>query len=252
MNPKPFNLFFEGNTHSSDDESTKCEESTVRLTEDTTNINSELVSSKPTRYPDIIDEAKTEIEFVDYLGRDNAFESVLNNSAGIKVLIIHSHSSEKVSQSLSVIEAGEVIAQLLNSSGIKTLHFTELHDENGRIGAYNRMKDSIERLKDECPELILIIDLHGSEEGFPLMFDIGVSPDYAWKENLRIATVIYNKMDRDDCTVRLLPQELGQNTGILSLNVSIGNNNADDTVSRELIADLALGIALLFTENTPA
>ena len=59
-------------------------------------------------------------------------------------------------------------------------------------------------------------------------------------------------MNREDVTVRILPQSLGQDSGIVTLGVTLGSNDEGDGFSRELIADLSLGIASLFKENTSA
>jgi hypothetical protein len=100
--------------------------------------------------------------------------------------------------------------------------------------------------------LVLILDIHGSDDGSPFQFEIGASTDYAWKENLRIAATVCSNMNREDVTVRILPQSLGQDSGIVTLGVTLGSNDDGDEFGRELIADLSLGIASLFKENTSA
>lgn len=201
--------------------------------------------------PRVIDESKSDINIEDYFIDASNSDIAFFADDKVKVLVVHTHTSERVAESLNVIDAGEAITQMLNSSGIRAVHSTVSHDKQGRIGAYNRMKATVEELKEKYTELVLIIDLHGSESSVPFQFDIGVSSEYAWKENLRIVAAVCNKMDRGDTTVRLLPQDLGQDNGIITLNVALGDADFDNESARELIADLSLGIIMLFTENTP-
>ncbi len=217
---------------------------------DTSNCDVEVFSPTVVPPPILIDEAKSDINIEEYFYDTKNICDVLKTGK-IKVLVIHSHSSEMVSESINVIDAGSAIVQILCSYGIDAIHCVDKHDEYGRIGAYKRMKDSIGKFKNEYPELAIVIDLHSAEIEAPILFNIGVSHDYAWKENLRIISAIYHNMSREDCVFRLLPQNLGQDNGIITINVGIGYENADDAVARELVASLALGIISLFAESTP-
>ena len=152
---------------------------------------------------------------------------------------------------MSVIDAGEVIMQFLTTAEIGAVHCKVPHDNNGRIGAYNSMKDTVLKLKQEHPGVVLVIDLHGSDSSSQILFDIGSETKYAWKENLLVATKLCYNMDRNDTAIRILPDNLGQDNGIITINVSLGQEEADDSFARELIADLSLGIISLFAESTP-
>ena len=219
------------------------------ITEHATEIT-DIEKVKNIIIPTLIDEANTGINIEDYCIA--ALNGPFSNAGeGIKVLIIHSHTGEKVSENIGVVDAGEAIVSLLNTSGIGALHCRESHDECGRIGAYNRMKGSIEEIASDHTELLLIIDLHAADASSLLSFDIGVSADYSWKENLRAAASIYYNMDGFESVVRLLPRDLGQDTGIVTVSVAIGNPDADDESARRLISALGLSIIELFTENTP-
>ena len=99
--------------------------------------------------------------------------------------------------------------------------------------------------------MLLIIDLHSSEKETKILFDIGVAIDYSWKENLRAAASIYNKMNQVEAVVRLLPRDLGQNCGIVTVSIAIGYPECDDESSRKLISELALSIIDMFKESTP-
>ena len=210
-------------------------------------------SASPVKYvPKIIDESRSNINLADYFTEEKGTDHLFISDDNVRVLVLHSHSSENVNDTLSVADAGEVVVQLLTSAGISAVHSVVEHDAQGRIGAYNRMKATIEEYKEIYPELVLIIDIHGSDDGNPFQFEIGASTDYAWKENLRIAATVCSNMNREDVTVRILPQSLGQDSGIVTLGVTLGSNDDGDEFGRELIADLSLGIASLFKENTSA
>ncbi len=245
-------MFFDKEVPLVNEETMSPQSTDTTLREDTPLQNLEAFAPVEFFTPNLIDEARAAINIDEYFGGDNGSGTVFKTDGDVKVLVIHAHSSERVSQSLTALDAGEVVVGLLASAGIGAVHCTVSHDESGRIGAYNRMKNTVVGLKEEYPELVLIIDLHGSENDKPVLFDIGVSSEYAWKENLRIVSAICKNMNRSDIAVRLLPQNLGQDNGIITLNVSLGHVDAEDSFARELIADLALGIITLFEENTPA
>ena len=46
-------------------------------------------------------------------------------------------------------------------------------------------------------------------------------------------------MKNDKNVIRLLPTELGQNNGLLTLNVGIGEKNCDDGTTRSLLLFVA-------------
>lgn len=200
--------------------------------------------------PLVIDEVGADIIIDDYF-TDSSNETQFYMGEGVKVLVIHSHTAEMVSENISVVDAGEAIVSLLNYAGIGALHCKDEHDDIGRIGAYNRMKDSAESIAEEHTGMLLIIDLHSSEKETKILFDIGVAIDYSWKENLRAAASIYNKMNQVEAVVRLLPRDLGQNCGIVTVSIAIGYPECDDESSRKLISELALSIIDMFKESTP-
>ena len=198
--------------------------------------------------PLLMNEAKADITIEDIL--EYSYDSCikLNTVGDFKVLLLHTHSSEMVSENVSVYEAGTDLEKLLTASGITVLHSNEQFDEAGRIGSYNRMKTYVKDQIKKHPEILIVIDLHGSQEVKQLLFDVGVTPVHTWKENLKLITGIYGNMGIPDCAIRLLPTDLGQDNGILSLNVSLGCDTADDEYARTLISALALGIIELVSE----
>jgi hypothetical protein len=95
----------------------------------------------------------------------------------------------------------------------------------------------------------LIIDLHSSDSGSPITFTVGTGSDYGWEENLRAVLAVTEYLDSGEASVRLLPGDLGQNSGVVTLNVGIGGKNFDDTTARSAIASLVNAIIRLYDEN---
>lgn len=201
--------------------------------------------------PRIIDEAKTGINMSDYYDDTMSLSHLLNNENKISVLLVHSHASEYVSESISVTDAGEAMAQLLNSAGIGTLHCKTEHDSEGFIGAYSKMRESVLSLRNVNSGIVLVIDVHDSDTSYPLTFTVGTGADFGWKENLRLSAAIYKNMSSDVGIIRLLPSDLAQNNGALTVHVGIGNKSADDEEARRIISAFVDSIIELSTENTP-
>lgn len=186
--------------------------------------------------PLIIDESKTGIDITPELTSEYTLAPLISSTEGVKVIIIHSHNSECVSESVTVFDAGEAIAQILNSAGITTLHCDRIHDGESSIGSYKRMNESLKRLISENPSAICVIDLHDSDSGLPITFTIATASDYAWQENLKLAAAIYGKLDDVGGAFRFLPVDLGQNNGLLSVNLGIGGRDCDDLSARRAVA----------------
>lgn len=197
----------------------------------------------------LIDESRTGINILDYIDEDYMLHSIMSNDKDIKVIIIHSHTSEYVSENLSVLDAGEVLTQLLNSAGVNTFHCVTLHDDSGRIGAYNNMEKSINYLIQEHTQSVLIVDLHNSDITDQITFTVGTDSGFAWKENFRLAVALSEEMCDYNRSIRLLPNTLGQNNGLLTVNVGIGSELYADEDARSLISSLFSGIFNLCKAN---
>ncbi len=222
------------------------EESSVNIIED---IQASVNTKKDP--PEIMDESKIGVSILDYVDDEFSFYPLAGESQGISVIIIHTHASEYISESISVTEAGAVIAQLLNSAGIGTFHCITEHDKEGSIGAYERMRESVDVLREDYKEILLIIDLHDSDTNAPLTFTVGTGQNFGWKENLRICTAIYNKTEKYKGVIRLLPDSLGQNNGVLTVSIGIGGKAENDQEARNIIASTVNAIISLFNETTP-
>ncbi len=177
--------------------------------------------------PTVIDESKSGIE-INIKNEDYTLHPLMLSSDGVKVLIVHSHNSEYVSDSLTVTDAGNVISQLLISAGIETYHCVAEHDAEGNIGSYLRMKESVAALIEKHPDTVCVIDIHNSDSGLPVTFTVGTE-GIGWNENFRLAEAVCGKMTEMKTAFRFLPGTLGQNSGILTLNVGLcGKGNSDD------------------------
>ncbi|OON96846.1 MAG: hypothetical protein ATN36_04715 [Epulopiscium sp. Nele67-Bin005] len=84
------------------------------------------------------------------------------NGKGPQVLIFHTHaSSESFVGGLSIVELGEVLAQLIEDVlGLEVLHVTNVFDSPSRTGAYDRMDPIMQNIVDQNPTIQFAIDLH--------------------------------------------------------------------------------------------
>ena len=198
--------------------------------------------------PLIIDESLLEINVESYLNEENYIK--IPQGDGIKVLIVNSHASERVSDSLSVSDLGEDLVKILESRGIGTYFDNIPNDDAGTIGAYARMSENVAILKEKYKEAVIVIDIHDSDTGSPFTFSVGVSEEFAWEENLRFACNIYKIMKNSDAAFRFLPTSLGQNNGLLTLNIGIGGNMTKDSAARAQLASFADALSQLL-QNEP-
>ena len=198
----------------------------------------------------VIDESKIGIE-LNEMNEEYSLKYLIDTSDGVKILIVHTHNSESVSDTLSVTDAGSAISQILTSAGIQTVHCTAEHDKDGNIGAYLRMKDSVIELLEEYPEVVCVIDLHDSDCGLPITFTVGTDGD-GWRENLRLAKAVGDEIFGTETAYRFLPGTLGQDSGILTLNVGIGGNGLSDSEARKVISAFAEAFIKICSEKASA
>lgn len=202
--------------------------------------------------PIVLDESMLGIDVENEIDENYSLAPLIGASEGVNVIITHSHTSEYVSESQSVADAGEVLMQILNSGGIKTYHCTASHDAEGTLGAYKRMNETLKALTVEYPGVVLVIDLHDSDSGKPLTFTVGTGFEYGWRENLKAACAVSANISDTERVIRLLPGELGQNSGILTLNIGICGKDYSDEEARKALASLAKAILIICEEITPA
>ncbi|MBR4033305.1 MAG: stage II sporulation protein P, partial [Clostridia bacterium] len=205
-------------------------------------------SARPQRIPlTVINESGIDIDIDSYQGSNILSSMTQDSENNIRILVVNSHSSEFVSQSISVSDAGIVITRLLQSAGIGTEYCDEEFDKEGRIGAYIMMKEKIKSELTQKPELVLVIDVHSSDSGTPITFTVGTGSDFGWQENLRAALGVIDNLEAIEASVRFLPTDLGQNSGVITLNIGICG--ADDKSAREAISSLVNAIIILYNDN---
>lgn len=137
------------------------------------------------------------------------------------VLIIHTHATESycdtsddnyrsLDKSKNVVAIGDIVAKILNDSGIVTLHSTELYDEPDYNMSYYNASLAIRKYLEEHPSISYIIDIHrdsmllsdgtyyaptalieNSTEAAQMMFVVGTdhggSGHTGWRDNLSLA-----------------------------------------------------------------
>ena len=196
--------------------------------------------------PLVINESKVEVELNN--NEEYSLNHLVESSSGVKILIVHSHNSESVSQTSSVTDAGEVISQILTSAGIGTYHCTNDHDSDSNIGAYSRMKASVADLIDTYPDAVCVIDIHDSDSGLPITFTVGTD-SAGWNENLLLSKAVCARISDAETALRLLPGALGQDSGLLTLNIGIGGKSFSDEDTRGLIASVSEAIIKICNEK---
>lgn len=141
----------------------------------------------------------------------------------VRIIILHSHSSERVSESMGVAALGAELCKRLNKAGIGAYHCTDKLDKNGVIGAYNNMKSSLSAIEKLYPNAVLIVDLHNCDVGDGMTLTVGADGGTGWRENLTLALALCRRMNAEDsCALRVLPSSIGQDNGLLSVHLGIG------------------------------
>lgn len=187
--------------------------------------------------PLIINESKAEFDVDALFNEEYSFG--LPRAEGVTVIIVNTHSSERVSSDITVKQLSEDLLKILQSYGISAYFDGTEYDAQGMIGAYSRMADNVRSLNDIYNEAVVVIDIHDSDSGAPLTFTVGTADTFAWQENLHLACSIYKRMKCSDCAFRLLPSSLGQDNGLLSVNIGIGGADSSEVEVRALLAAFA-------------
>ncbi len=99
------------------------------------------------------------------------------NSDEPQVLIVHTHATESYFPSLveyypkswgerdnnpenNMVAVGKVIANALNTAGIKTVQSEVLHDKESYTGSYDRSRETIKSYLKKYPSIKVVIDVH--------------------------------------------------------------------------------------------
>lgn len=116
-----------------------------------------------------------------YHGKLPTLESLgaeANPSGAPVVLIVHTHGTEAYSPegavsydgvselarssdiTENVVSVGAVMAEILNSRGISTLHCTVMHDKQSYRDSYSRSAETVKKYLEQYPTIKYVIDVH--------------------------------------------------------------------------------------------
>lgn len=171
-----------------------------------------------------------------------SLSGLIENKREVKIIIVHSHASEKSSALSDVVESGNVLAAILESSGIEVYHETRAFDEEGRLGAYDRMNAALGGLLEKYTGAVCVIDLHDSDTSCPVTFTVGTQSGDGWQENLVLALAVCRRMESEGVALRILPVSIGQNHSRLSLHIGVGSLKMSEEESRAALAAVAEGV----------
>ena len=203
------------------------------------------------------------------------------------VLILHTHTTESytkqgetyketsswrtLDENYNMLSIGRKVAEILESSGIRTMQDTTLHDYPSYSGSYNHARKSIAAYLEEYPSIRLVLDLHrdasGSNrnqmrteatvEGQPsaqLMLVMGTSasglkhPD--WEQNLALGLKLQAQCERIAPGimryVNLRAQRFNQDLspGALLIEVgAAGNTHPEALRAVEVLAEAILALS---------
>ncbi len=115
------------------------------------------------------------INIKNYLEAKLSFKIMKNNEP--QVLILHTHatetfktdneayftedfSSRSLNNGQNMVSIGKIVAEKLNTAGIKTLHDTTLHDYPSYSKSYSRSAETVNSYIKKYPSIKVVLDLH--------------------------------------------------------------------------------------------
>lgn len=164
---------------------------------------------------------------------DGTFAAALSELEGPKVLIVHTHGSEAYTMppgqgyeasgdcrttdsSFNVVRVGDELARTLEEAGIGVVHDATLHDYPEYSGAYGRSLTAAEAFMETYPSISLVLDVHrdaisdadgsqykvvsnvaglnAAQMSFVIGTDGGGLEHGGWKENLKLAAAVQQKL----------------------------------------------------------
>lgn len=209
------------------------------------------------------------------------------------VLILHTHATEAYSDSSdaeypldytvprstditkNVVAVGEVMTEILNASGIPTIHCTVLHDAESFVKSYENSRATILEYLERYPTIKYVFDVHrdsintsdgavvrslctiGGVETAQVMSVVGT--DYkggnhpSWTNNLTLAVKLQAKLKADypslcrPINLRCATFNEQYTDGSLLLEVGSAGNTLDEAKRAGIL--LASAIAGLINEN---
>jgi len=176
-------------------------------------------------------------------------------------------SSRTTDNSKNMVKIGDIVAQKLNSAGIKTLHDVTQHDYPSYTGSYTRSAATIKSYLQKYPEIKVILDLHrdavssGQSDKVKLVTEINgkkaaqimlvmgsqsgtVKNHPNWEENFKLAIRIQQTIEKKYPTLArplsLVSSNYNQSlsTGALLIEFGTDANSLQEVkYSAELVGD---------------
>lgn len=193
-----------------------------------------------------------------------------------QILIMHTHTTESflhetrdyytdaddarsLDETYNMVRLGNIVAEKLNATGIKTLHDTTLHDYPSYNDSYTRAAETIRGYLKKYPSIKIVLDLHrdaiageGTDKVKPVveingqkaaqvMIVMGsqsgsVTNFENWQENLKLAVKLQRQLEGMYPTLAralsLMPRKYNENLTTGSMLIEIGTEvNSIDEVS---------------------
>ena len=221
---------------------------------------------------------------------DGTFAAALPEEEGPQILIVHTHGSEAYTMppgqeyepsgesrttdtSLNVVRVGDELAKTLEEAGLTVLHDPTLHDYPEYSGAYGRPLDAVNAYLAEYPTISFVLDVHrdaiSDGDGTPykvvsgvaglnaaqMSFVIGTDggglehPD--WRENLKLAAAIQQRLTADyptlmrPITVRNSRYNQHVTPGCLLIEMGAAGNSLDEALLSARLLGEQLGALIV-------
>lgn len=211
----------------------------------------------------------------------------ISNTKEPQVLIVHTHATEGYTvgdygyyiksqdtrtrdNSKNVVRAGDVLADVLNKAGIKTINDTTQHDYPSYTGAYSRSAETIKKYLKQYPTIKVVIDLHrdaitqsnnvkvkptteiNSKKAAQIMLLCGAEAGDVtnfpnWKENLRFNLALEKQLEADYPTLcrPMLFKQCKYNFNLLNGSILIELGSEANTLEEALYSAELLGNSLV-------
>lgn len=210
--------------------------------------------------------------------------NITANTDQPQVLIVHTHATESFMQTdsktytedfksrstdnnINMVKIGSIVAEKLNTAGIKTLHSDTQHDYPKYTGSYSRSAETINWYLKKYPSIKIVLDLHrdaissnngdktklvtkiNDKNAAQVMLVMGsqtgsVKNHPNWQENLKLAFKLQQKMEEKYPTLArplyLTSKVYNQNltTGSLLLEFGTDANTLNEVCySAELVGN---------------
>ena len=220
----------------------------------------------------------------------NQFD-MLSESDGPKVLILHTHSCESylekgeishnyddstelartTNTDKNVVSIGSIIADILNSNGISTVHCRDIHDSIQQRDSYLRSEACIKEYLKKYPTIQLVIDIGrddlisssdhiirpvtiienepAAQVGLVVGSNWGGEEYVKWEDNLSLALKLREQLNKEYVNfcrpVELRAETYNQEISRYSIHIdigSIGNNIEEAKTSARCVGTALLGL----------